>query len=60
MIDGLGKKTNKKVSANYNVDTNLIGGFIVRIEDTVYDASIKHQLNLLRKKFSEEINISNN
>ena len=60
MIDDLSKKTNKKVSANYNVETNLIGGFIVRIEDTVYDASIKHQLNLLRKRFSEEINLSNN
>lgn len=60
MIDDLSKKTNKKVSANYNVDTDLIGGFIVRIEDTVYDASVKHQLNLLRKKFSEEIILSNN
>ena len=60
MTDDLSKKTNKKVSANYNVDANLIGGFIVRIEDTVYDASVKHQLNLLRKKFSEEINLSNN
>ncbi len=60
LISELSRKTNKKVSANYNVDTNLIGGFIVRIEDTVYDASVKHQLNLLRKKFSEEINLSNN
>ena len=60
MIGDLSKKINKRVSANYNVDTNLIGGFIVRIEDTVYDASVKHQLSLLRKKFSEEINLSNN
>ena len=60
IIDDLSKKTNKKVSANYKVDTNLIGGFIVRIEDTVYDASVKHQLNLLRKKFSEEVSLSNN
>lgn len=60
MVGGLEKKTNKKISANYHVDPNMIGGFIVRIEDTVYDASVKHQLSLLRKKFSEEINISNN
>ncbi|NJD23553.1 MAG: ATP synthase F1 subunit delta [Melioribacter sp.] len=60
MTDDLSRKTNKKVYANYNVDKNLIGGFIIRIEDTVYDASVKHQLNLLRKKFSEEINLSNN
>ncbi len=60
MVDDLEKKTNKKVSASYSVDANVIGGFIVRIEDTVYDASVKHQLSLLRKRFSEEINISNN
>lgn len=60
MVGDLGKKTNKKVSVNYSIDSNIIGGFIVRVEDTVYDASVKHQLSLLRKRFSEEINISNN
>ena len=60
MAGDLEEKSNKKIIANYNIDPNLVGGFIVRIEDTVYDASIKHQLSLLRKKFSEEINISNN
>ncbi|MEW6702847.1 MAG: ATP synthase F1 subunit delta, partial [Bacteroidota bacterium] len=54
------KRSGKKVSADYKVDSNLIGGFIVTVEDTVYDASVKHQLNLLRKKFSEEVTISNN
>lgn len=60
MVVDLEKKIAKKVSAVYSVDSNIIGGFIVRIEDTVYDASVKHQLSLLRKRFSEEINISNN
>jgi F-type H+-transporting ATPase subunit delta len=60
MVEDLEKKTNKKISANYKVDPDMIGGFIVRIEDTVYDASVKHQLNLLRKSFSQEIKISNN
>ena len=60
MVGNLEKKTNRKVSATYSVDSNMIGGFIVRIEDMVYDASVKHQLSLLRKRFSEEIKISNN
>lgn len=60
MESDLETKITKKVSAAYSVDPNMIGGFIVRIEDTVYDASVKHQLSLLRKKFSEEIIISNN
>lgn len=60
LVEDFEKRTDKKVLANYNVDSNLIGGFIVTVEDTVYDASVKHQLNLLRKKFSEEATISNN
>ncbi|MCX7876009.1 MAG: ATP synthase F1 subunit delta [Melioribacteraceae bacterium] len=51
-------KTQQKVFANYTIDKNLIGGFIVEIGDQVFDASIKHQLKLLRKKFSEEISIN--
>jgi F-type H+-transporting ATPase subunit delta len=54
------KITGKKLSATYSVNPELVGGFIVKIEDTIYDASIKHQLSLLRKRFSEEITISNN
>ena len=53
-------RTGKSIKVNYSLDPGLIGGFIIKIEDTVYDASIKNQLQLLRKKFSEEINISNN
>lgn len=60
MVVDLEQKTNKKISANYSVDPNIIGGFIVRIQDTVFDATVKNQLNLLRKKFSQEIKISNN
>lgn len=53
----LEEKTSKKVKTEYSVDPEIIGGFIVKIKDTVYDASVKHQLELLRKKFSQEISI---
>jgi len=43
--------TNKIVRANYSTDATIIGGFIARIKDTVYDASLKHQLELMRKEF---------
>ncbi|MFZ5947076.1 MAG: ATP synthase F1 subunit delta [Stygiobacter sp.] len=51
-------KTKQRVFANYSIDPKLIGGFIVEVEDQVFDASIKHKLKLLRKKFSEEISIN--
>lgn len=41
----------KKIDAEYLVDPAVKGGFVVRIGDTVLDASIKRQLELLREKF---------
>lgn len=60
LLDRLEKKTSSKVVANYKIDQKIIGGFIAKIEDTVYDASVKHQLELLRKKFLEESVFYNN
>jgi F-type H+-transporting ATPase subunit delta len=42
---------NKIIKVKYTVDKELIGGFIARVADTMYDASIKHQLEILRKQF---------
>ena len=42
---------NKIIKLNNIVNKELIGGFIARVADTMYDASIKHQLEILRKQF---------
>jgi F-type H+-transporting ATPase subunit delta len=47
----------KKVLLDVNVDSKLIGGFIARIGDTMFDGSIKRQLELLRQQFTEEITL---
>jgi F-type H+-transporting ATPase subunit delta len=41
----------KKINISFSVDQNLVGGFIAQVGDTVYDASLKHQLELLKKEF---------
>lgn len=41
----------KKVNISYQIDEKLLGGFVARIGDTIYDASVKHQLGLLKKHF---------
>ncbi len=46
--------TNKKVRFSFKVNKNLIGGFTAKIKDKVYDASVKHQLENLRKSFLQE------
>lgn len=41
----------KKTRLTYKVDRNIIGGFIAKVGDTIYNASMAHQLGLLRKTF---------
>lgn len=36
---------------NFTIEKGLLGGFVVQVDDTVIDASLKHQLELLKKKF---------
>jgi F-type H+-transporting ATPase subunit delta len=37
------------------IDPNLIGGFVIEYEGNVYDASIKHQLELMKKQFQTNL-----
>ncbi len=46
------KLTKTNIEFKTTVDKDLIGGFVISFEDKLYDASVKHQLNLLRKEFS--------
>ena len=48
-IEGL---TGKKVQMTFERDPALIGGFTAQYDDTVMDASVKHQLEILRERFA--------
>jgi F-type H+-transporting ATPase subunit delta len=41
--------TGKNSMTVYNTNPDLLGGFTVRIDDSVYDSSIKRQLELMKK-----------
>ena len=47
---GLEKLTGKKVFINYETDESIIGGVITTIGSTVYDGSVKTQLENLKKQ----------
>jgi F-type H+-transporting ATPase subunit delta len=47
----LEKMLNKKTRLNFETDSTVVGGFVAKIGDTVYDASVRHQLDLLKKEF---------
>lgn len=46
----LAEYTKKQVRIDFNVDDNLIGGFVAKVGDTVLDGSVKQQLKNLKKQ----------
>lgn len=51
--------TRKKVRVRFALDKAVRGGFLVRIGDTVLDASLRHQLEVLRERFTESGPLTN-
>jgi F-type H+-transporting ATPase subunit delta len=50
----LERLTGKRIEAEYKLDAQLIGGAVVRIGSTVYDGSVREQLNRLRANLAKE------
>lgn len=46
------RMTGKKVRAKYSTDRNLIGGAVVKMGSTVYDGSVRGQLQKIREELS--------
>jgi|SRR5216683_1997683 F-type H+-transporting ATPase subunit delta len=54
LAEKLSRLTGKKVRARYAVQPELIGGLVARIGSTVYDGSVRGQLNTLGRKLAAE------
>ncbi len=48
----VGRLTGKKVRARYDLDASLLGGAVVRIGSTIYDGSVKGQLEKMKEAIS--------
>ena len=46
------KATGKKVRAQYGLDPSLLGGAVVRVGSTIYDGSVKGQLERIKEAIS--------
>jgi len=46
------KVTGKKIRARFGLDASLLGGAVVRIGSTIYDGSVKGQLEKIREAIS--------
>jgi len=54
LLQNLERVTGKKIQANYSIDPALLGGAVVRVGDTVYDGSVRNQLDRLRHRLVAE------
>ncbi len=55
LIELLSGDTNKTIDLIEKVDKSLIGGFVLDMDDKKYDASIRHQLDKLKKSFDKNL-----
>jgi F-type H+-transporting ATPase subunit delta len=50
--------TDEKVEINTAIDPALIGGFVIEFNNRLYDSSVTHKLELLKKEFKDNHYIS--
>lgn len=55
LISTFSRKTGKHVRLEIEEEPSIIGGIIVKIEDKVYDGSIRRQLKAIEKKMAETL-----
>ncbi len=54
LTSALERLTGKKIEARYVLDAALVGGAVVQIGSTIYDGSVREQLNRLRARLEAE------
>jgi len=54
IVQKIEKQTNKKVIPDFKINISMKGGLLVKIQDWVFDASLKNQLEILFKKLSTD------
>ncbi len=55
ILDGLSRLTGKQAKARFAVREELIGGAVARVGSTVYDGSVRGQLEAMRVKLAGEV-----
>lgn len=55
VLEQVAQLTGNKVTIENKVDKNIIGGFVLRVGDLQYDASIANKLNNLKREFTNSL-----
>jgi ATP synthase F1 delta subunit len=51
--DRVGEQTGRKVELTRTVDPDILGGIVLRVGNSILDASIRNRLNTLRKQVAQ-------
>jgi F-type H+-transporting ATPase subunit delta len=54
LIGVLERRTGKKIEAHFSEDQSLLGGAVVRVGSTIYDGSVREQLERMREQLEAE------
>jgi F-type H+-transporting ATPase subunit delta len=54
-MQGLPRFSESKLEMKAKVDETVIGGFVLQSDDILYDASIRHDLSVIKKQFIENM-----
>ncbi len=52
LVETLARVTGKKIEARYRLDPELIGGAVVQVGSTIYNGSVRHELERLRARLA--------
>jgi len=55
VLEKVAKLTGKEVTLENKVDESILGGFVLRVGDLQYDASIANKLNNLQREFTSSL-----
>jgi F-type H+-transporting ATPase subunit delta len=55
LIQRLEAMTGKRIVLNLGIDSDLVGGVVVRLGSTVYDGSVRGQLETLGRQLTSNI-----
>ena len=59
LVQVLEKMTGKRIRLSVELEPELIGGLVIRVGDTIYDGSVRHQLAALRDKLEHRSYLMN-
>lgn len=58
IVDKLAVYSGKKIRPEFTIDPSIKGGFVAKVGDTLIDASLTHQLEVLRQQLLEGIGVN--